>query len=117
MFGWFFKLFQKEDVDYYKPKERLLYKYFDGQKKVLADPMVLYRRMVEKGTELSLDMQVADSMSKDRFKARIAVIKKINDIFSIKGQNEGGLTEAESEGLLTHFINWCDDLKKNRAHL
>lgn len=112
MFDWFFKLFQRRDVDYYKPKERLLYKYFDGMKTITADPMVLYRRLMEKGTDLSLDMQVASSMSKDRFKARVSMIEKIRFIFSIKSLEEGGLTEAECENLIDHFVSWCENLKK-----
>ncbi len=113
MFNWFVNLFRKDDVDYYKPKERLLYKYWDGKKKVQADPMILYRRLMEKGTDLTCDMQVAYSMSKDRFKARVAMIDKIQWIFSIKSLEEGGLTETHCEGLLNHFISWCDSLKKN----
>lgn len=112
MFGWLKRIFSKEDLGFYKPKERLIYKYFDGSKNMTADPMLLYRRLMEKSPDLSIDIQVSNSVSKDRNKARDSMLEKIRWIFSLRKFEEEGLTEAECELLLEHFVNWCDDLKK-----
>lgn len=111
MFNWLFDMFGR-DEGYYKPKKRRLYKYFDGERKVTADPMVLFRRLMERSTELSCDIQVYNSPSKDRFKAREAMMDKVRWIFSLKKYEEGGLEEEKCEELLDHFVNWCDKVKK-----
>ncbi|RJQ24623.1 hypothetical protein C4577_07590 [Candidatus Parcubacteria bacterium] len=114
MFQWFWNLFgEKEEIDGYKPKDRLLFSYFNGEKTIKADPMVLHRKLMEVGTELSLDMQVASSPSKDRIKAQIAMVEKIQGIFSLKKYEDGGLTEVECGELLDNFMDWCNKLKKN----
>jgi hypothetical protein len=113
MFGWFAKWFKRKDVNPYTEKERLLYRYFDGQKKVSADPMILYCRLMEVGTDLKYDIDVTYSASNDKLKAREKMIGKIHKIFSLKPYEEGGLTQGEAENLLVDFVDWCEALKKN----
>lgn len=113
MFQWLINLFSKREFDGYRPKERLIYPYFDGEKMVNADPMDLYCRLAEKAGDLDADLQIAYSPSKDRFKAREKMYERIRSIFDLKPHKEGGLTKGECEALLENFISWCNKLKKN----
>lgn len=114
MFGWLWKWFAKrEQMDLYSPRERFIYRYLDGKTEVAADPAVLYRRMMDVGPELSADITVGQSPSKRWREAQENGIRKIRGIFSVKPFEEGGLTEGELYGLLDHFIQYCETVKKN----
>ncbi len=121
MFGWFTSLLKKspkvesnyDEDSVYKPKERRIYQYWDGSTMVLADPLVLYRRVMDKGLEISIDLKVSRSASKDAGTAYANMIKKMRDIFQVKDVVEGGLTEAEVMGLFNHFLEYCENVKKN----
>lgn len=104
---------EKISFDLYTIKERKIYHYYDGQKLINADPMILYKKIMEVAPELHIDIKVASSASKDASKAHDNVINKIRSIFSLKSLEQGGLTEAECYDLLTHFISYTETLKKN----
>ena len=99
--------------DFYRPGQRLIYRYWDGEKVITADPMVLYRRVSDVGPELSVDIRVTNSISKGAGKAYTNVLKKVREIFSVKSLEEGGLSETETLELLDHFLGYCDGVKKN----
>lgn len=99
--------------NHYHPRERMIYSYWDGQKTVHADPMVLYKRMMTHGAELSVDMKVSQSASKDAGKAHDSMVQKVREIFVVKTLEEGGLAELEVLELLDHFLLYCEDVKKN----
>ncbi len=99
----------------YHPKKRMIYCYFDGKKDVKADPMVLYRRAMENGPELSIDLKVANIPNKDSAKAHKGAVEKIRKIFSLVSFEDGGLTELETLDLLDHFFAFCDGVKKNSS--
>ena len=110
MFGWF----RRKDTDsFWSPRQRQIYSYWDGQKKVRADPLVLWKRIAAVGPTLSIDIKVGTSNSKDAAKAQDAAVEKIRAIFQVKPLVEGGLTENEACDLLEHFLAYCDQLKKN----
>lgn len=114
MFGFLRGLWGKAPgSDFYRPRERTIYRYWDGQRNVAADPMTLYRKVMEVGPELKIDLTVADSPSKDAGEAHMRAVDKLKAIFSVKGLAEGGLTEAEMLDLLDHFMSFCEALKKN----
>jgi len=117
LLGWLRSLLVKNTptspVDVYDVKERLIYSYFDGQKLVRVDPLVYYRRVMDKGPELDLDIKLANSPSKASEKGRLGVLTKIRSIFGVKPFEEGGLTESETTDLLDHFLLYCESLKKN----
>lgn len=103
----------RHSVDVYSPRERLIYHYFDGTKMIRADPLVLWRRVSDVGPELSNDIQVAESISKNAKKAQQEVIQKLCKIFGVKElDQEGGLTETDITRLFYHFMNYMDVLKK-----
>ena len=110
---WIFSLFvPATGCDVYRPSERIIYRYHDGTKWVRADPMVLWKRLMERGPAISIDTQVASSPSKDAKKAHDALIANIRLIFDLAPLNEGGLTEQESADLLDHFLIYTQSLKK-----
>lgn len=103
--------------DLYKPSERLIYRYFNGRSIVSVDPMVMYRRLMDKAPDLSCDIRVANSPSKDATVAHGAMLAKIRDVFLLPDTNPfdvdaGGLTEIEALGLLDHFMDWTEHVKK-----
>lgn len=128
MFRFFRNLFTKwkrrkfsalpESIDLYSPEERLLYGYWNGNRYVFQDPMVLYKRVMEVGPELSIDIQVANSPIKGNIEASKKLMDKIRKIFDIEPYdpakpNNSGLTEIGLSGLLTHFLTYSDIVKKN----
>lgn len=114
MFEWIKNLFKKkEQLDVFLPSVRKIYNYFDGERLVRADPLVLYKRFLEIGTELSIDIKVSNSISKDASKAQIKALEKIRKIFDVKSLEDGGLSQVESFDLLDHFLNYCNNVKKN----
>ncbi len=114
--GWFGKRTPlKQDgyaYDLYTLEERRIYRYYDGEKLVSADPMALHKRVMDVGPELSVDMKVANSPMKGAKEAHEKMLSKIRVIFSVKRFEEGGLTELETIDLLDHFLNYEDIQKK-----
>lgn len=98
--------------DEYDPGERLIFTYHDGTKKVRADPMVLYKKVMASRAELSIDRKVADSPSKDAMTAHGRLVDRIRAIFQLKLFEEGGLTEQETVELLDHFLFFVDEIQK-----
>lgn len=107
---------EEEEYNLYKPKERLIYTYWDGFKDVACDPYVLYKKLMAKGTDLSIDIKVANSQSKDAAAAHNSMIAKLRIIFDLKSYEEGGLTELETIGLMDHFLLFARRVKKNTSH-
>lgn len=103
-------------ADLYRPKDRLIYSYWDGSKIVRADPMVLYQKLMERGPELSIDIKVAASPSKGAAKAHTGTIDKIRTAFALKPfDGTHGLTELEVLALLDHFLEFTEGIKKNSS--
>lgn len=124
MWNWLKKLFTWSDWpakpapkggedDLYTPGERRIYRYFDGEKDVAVDPMPLWKRLMEHGTDLSIKLRVAYSESKANVQAHTDLVKKIREVFVLKPFEEGGLTESETVNLLHHFLTFVGVIKKN----
>ncbi len=109
----FKKTDQSPELEVYPPKDRLIFQYWDGQKTIIADPLVLYRKIGEKGPEIDTEIKLAQSPSKSAVQGHIGAVTKIREIFGVKPVEEGGLTEIESINLLESFVSWCHDVKKN----
>ncbi len=117
--NWLFSPFKKKDpdqpYDVYRPAERGLYSYWDGEKLVQADPIVVYKRMMAVAPELNTSIKVANSLSKDAVKAHGEMIDKIRTVFLIKPFEEGGLTELQTVMLFDHFLTFVGRVKKNSS--
>lgn len=112
MFSWF-----KPKEDVYRPKERMIFSYFDGDKVVRADPLALYKRVMDMGPSLSIDSAVAISQSSNATKAQNELIANIRSIFLLRPLNgidcTGTLTDIETLNLLDEFMHYTETLKKN----
>lgn len=119
MFGWLFgKKKNEEGFDFYSPKERKIYRYFDGRETVFGDPMAIYKRLMNHGKELDIDLKVAVNYGGvQSTTAHNKAVERVRDIFALKSLGEGGLTESEAMDLLDHFLAYIDSLKKNSSHL
>lgn len=129
MFGWLKRLFSKPRLDVYHPRERLIFRYFNGHRTVLADPLVLCQRVSSRGKELDRLQVVARStliQPKVAEEHRVEYVAHLRDVFKIPPLvdsfevGEGGratLTDTEVEGLLDQFMWFCDSVKKNSKQL
>jgi hypothetical protein len=104
--------------DLYKPEERYIYSYFDGERIVRADPIELYRRIMSKWPELRTDIAVSQSPSKDAGQCHTRMIETIRELFRVKPLDpvqRTGLTEVETIELLNHFFTFNGEVKKNSS--
>jgi hypothetical protein len=104
---------REDDFGVFAPSARQIYRFWDGRVWRTEDPMELYARMAKVGPELSVEMKVAQSPSKDAAKAHAKMLEEIRGIFGVVPLKEGGLTQIETVGLLDHFLIFCEALKKN----
>ena len=114
MFQFLRSLFRRQDrFDLYKPSERMIYQFWNGKQVVLDDPMLLYKRMMDVGPELSINIKVANSPMKGAGEAHSKMLEQIRSIFQVEPLAAGGLTEYETVSLLDHFLLYCATVKKN----
>lgn len=99
--------------DLYRPRERLIYSYHTGERVVRADPLVLYRRVMDEGPELAVDIKVSQSPMAGAGAAQGAVAARVRRMFGLKPLADGGLGEVECVELLDHFLEYCSGVKKN----
>jgi hypothetical protein len=102
-------------AEIYTPEERKIFHYYTGEERgvVKADPMVLYKKLMEVQGDLSAELSIAFSPSKGAAGAHQAVIAKIHSVFSVKPYDQGGLLETECLTLLQQFWDYCAESKKN----
>lgn len=105
-------------VDHYTPQERRIYAYFDGEKTRRVDPLVLWRKVMEKYEDFKVEVKVAFSPSKDAAAAWQQAVGRIRLMFDVKPWDEAtgaGLTEDECFDLIDHFTAYMDALKKGSS--
>jgi hypothetical protein len=117
LFGFLLAPFRPRPEDVYFPRERTIYRYWTGKGVRSGDPMVLYKRMMEVGPALSIDIKLAQSQSKDAKKGHDRMISTIRDIFFLDGLDKGGLSEIETAQVLDHFLRFCERIKKKQNPL
>lgn len=102
----------------YRPAERLIYQYWDGQTDRKGDPLELFRRLTTyDGLALDVDAQLALGETREAPKALTRVIGAVRDVFRVKPMDEGGLPEAECLGLLLHFMTFIAGVQRDLAPL
>jgi hypothetical protein len=112
---WLLNRFARDDqYEVYRPKERLIYSYFDGKNIVHADPISTYKRLMAVGPELSVRIKLANSPSNAAGQAHEELLRDIRKVFGVKALDEGGLTEIETVDLLDHFLIYCARVKKKQ---
>lgn len=114
VWAWLRSLFVSEAPgDVYLPQEREIYKIFDGKELRCWDPLVLYKRLRQRGGDISTDIRVASLPMKKSAEAHDSLIRNIRWVFEVKPFEEGGLSEIECLELLTHFWEYISTIKKN----
>ena len=101
--------------EFYLPKERLVYRYEKSQGEwVSADPILLWKRLMEVAPGLRADMATAELPSKFADIAQERALDAIRGIFDVKPlDGEGkGLTQDETLELFDHYLIWTQRLKK-----
>ncbi len=99
--------------DLWKPKERLIFKYWDGEKERLVDPMPLWRKVKDVMQEVEADLVLARSPMKGSLRGFELASKRLRKAFDLKPHEEGGLTELECVELYQWFTAWVGVEKKN----
>lgn len=109
----------EDEFNIYKPKERLIYSYWNGKELVKADPMTLYKKVMNVGPELAIHFKVAKSQSSGAKDAHDSLIKEVRNIFGVKSLEEEpeGLPQLETMELLNHFLAFINRIKKNSRTL
>ena len=103
-----------DDLGFYQPKEREIYRYFNGTEVISADPLTLYKRVIDKADDLDSNIKALNFPNYNGVtECHNKLVEDLRVVFGVKSVEEGGLTETEVEHLLTHFLNYCDTVKKN----
>lgn len=92
--------------------KKRIYRYFDGMILRRTDPLPLHQKLIDVGPELDIDLRLSASLHRDAPKGHVNVLKTIRRVFEINPYEEGGLTEAETTGLLNHFLGYVGQLKR-----
>lgn len=95
----------------YSASDRLVYAYFNGRVLVKVDPKVIYKKVMDIGPELSVDLRVSESISRDAKVAHASLIQKIRSIFDLASSQDNGLTETEAVELFGHFMGYISALR------
>jgi hypothetical protein len=120
MFRWVKTVFGGPDsFSTYSPRQRKIFSYFTGKGTVQADPMVLFKRVADKGQDIDTDKRVSQYI--DRNGQQLAGAREAHEnlmsnlrwVFSVEEFDKGGLTEAEVVSLFDCFMSYCEELKKN----
>jgi hypothetical protein len=94
----------------------MIFRFWNGTEWVDADPMILWKRLAEKGADLEIASKVAASESKDAMKAHGDVVRYVRDVFDLKKPEglsaKGVLTETECLDLLDSYHMFCGANKK-----
>lgn len=101
-----------ESPDCYMPRERFIYSFWDGEKQRKVDPLVYYKRMRRRWTDITIAWKVAGSISSKAVEGQEKLIDAIRDVFQVKNHESGGLSEIECVELIIHFVAYCDALQK-----
>lgn len=106
LFEFFISLFRSRQAcdDLWSPRERILFRYFNGEKQVLGDPLVLYKRMLARTPKLTSDSPQEE------------IVAAVRDVFAIKLQANGvdcaeTLTDLEVIALWTQFLAYCESVR------
>lgn len=104
-----------------RKREREIFRYSDGRRIRLADPMLIVRKMAAHPTldlETTLQqMQAVDSpeLQNEATATAVTATREIFDLPAMSEDNPDGLTELETLEVLTDFVDYLDTLKKNSS--
>src|SRR5438552_3449222 len=113
MFAWLGKWSGREaGSEVWTPEERRIFAFFDGKAVRREDPVVLWKRLMDKATDIGIARRVAASQSKDARQAHTDLVGYIRQVFQVGTLAEGGLTDEEAIDLQDAFLGYIDAKKK-----
>lgn len=115
---WIRSWFGTSDTSIYDGADKGIFVFFDGKETVHADPLVLYRRIMDVAPGLDADIKGGRSALKSAPACHLSAVDTIRDIFNIDHpvndfDCSGTLTEIQCMALLDGFLKYCDSVKKN----
>lgn len=112
LFSWLGSFFKGEPESFgvYNPRQRILYRYHDGTKEVVADPLVLYREIMKDHKQIYEDLHKANDDGPSWEAAQQRLMEKLCSVFKVKRFAEGGRTDGEIISLFLHFMRYCYEL-------
>ena len=79
---------------------------------VRVDPLSLYKKLMDIGPELDIDLKLASSIHKDAHLGHANALEQIREVFNLRGLEQKGLTETETFGLLNHFLTFAGCIRR-----
>lgn len=93
-------------------RHRDIFSYFNGQRVVKGDPLVLWRALHQHEDYAESDFKLLKAPAlRDQIIAKLAGV--VRQVFAVKVPDEGGLTEMECLDLLQSFILYAGLQKKS----
>jgi len=93
-------------------RNRLVFRYWDGSRTRLGDPIVLYRALMAHEDFRADDFKLLQM--RDLFPKLLGGMAKVyRDVFEVKTPEQGGLTEHECVANLRAFIEYLGLQKKS----
>lgn len=108
------------DLGLFDPSQRLVYRYRTTTLRpdvppeyVTADPMELWKRLMDVGPELNRNIKVSQSELKVAHAHHLLLVSQVRELFRVPEFADGGLTQLECVMLLNHFLAYVGVEKKN----
>lgn len=119
----------------YKPKERKIYQFFDGERDRKVDPLAVERALKQAGGDQlgawlkTLEMAgqidpasvpadgLAAKMAQQSEDSLVGIVRTVRAGFGLKAFEDDGLTELECVELLCDFINYKQKLLESARPL
>jgi hypothetical protein len=115
MFGWLTNWLRRDGI--YRPAERRIFRYWNGERWVDGDPMVIHRRIMDVVGDFTAYCIAASSPMKDAESATCRACEMIRVFFDLKpliGNDAAGtLTNEDCVDLFVTYRAWQARLKKN----
>lgn len=114
------------EIGFWKPSERNIFRYWDGQKEVAADPVLLSQEFAkvegfDKDCKIAATLYESGDQSEMALKSANAsfgrVVETVRRVFGLKPLSEGGLLQDEVITTLLLFTEFMDGLKKKAGIL
>lgn len=108
MVGYFLDLWRRWSFN----KSRMIFRYWDGRRTRLGDPIVLWRKLMAHEDFRSDDFALV--RVKSLFPAIMEKMARVyREVFEVQAADAGGLTEAECVANLRAFVEYAGVQKKS----
>jgi hypothetical protein len=103
----------------YQPRERMIFRYFNGTKTTAGDPLRIQRELLSHPGDLDTDVKLlfvslpqAQPKVREAFERVVATVRRAFNLELFDGERGAGLTDQECVDLFSAFCNFIAELKK-----